>query len=312
MPTFNIEVHSIPSTNGNQVVSASDTEAKIESNQGIDNAYSYIRAAENGVAEMAAGDDNAEGSVNVTSVSAKMLHDTLIELNAPSVKKNGAEIATQSYVTAYAQPLDSDLTAIAGLTPSNDDVIQRKSGSWVNRTIAQLWSDLKSSADALYVSLAGSYANPSWITSLAWSKITGAPEFTFKLQGAATATNPGDLATHAFADANVGTITAGYSTNTRIYVGKNCTLKKVHVYVLVAGALGSAELASFYLVKNGATDVLVSNAVPVNALSSMVSNTSLSTAFSDTDFFNFKVSYPTYTTNPTTVSYTVVAEFSYT
>jgi len=28
-----------------------------------------------------------------------------------------------------------------------------------------------------YVSTAGSYANPSWITSLAWSKITGAPAF---------------------------------------------------------------------------------------------------------------------------------------
>lgn len=39
------------------------------------------------------------------------------------------------------QPLDSDLTAIAALTPSNDDVIQRKSGAWTNRTIAQLAAD---------------------------------------------------------------------------------------------------------------------------------------------------------------------------
>lgn len=41
------------------------------------------------------------------------------------------------------QDLDSDLTSIAGLTPSNDDIIQRKAGSWVNRTLAQLWVDLK-------------------------------------------------------------------------------------------------------------------------------------------------------------------------
>jgi len=40
------------------------------------------------------------------------------------------------------QPLDSDLTAIAGLTPANDDVIQRISGSWVNRTMAQLKTSL--------------------------------------------------------------------------------------------------------------------------------------------------------------------------
>lgn len=32
-------------------------------------------------------------------------------------------------------------------------------------------------AASTYVALAGSYANPSWITSLAWSKITGAPAF---------------------------------------------------------------------------------------------------------------------------------------
>ena len=37
---------------------------------------------------------------------------------------------------------DADLTAIAGLTPTNDDVIQRKSGAWTNRTMAQVKTDL--------------------------------------------------------------------------------------------------------------------------------------------------------------------------
>lgn len=50
-------------------------------------------------------------------------------------------LATQSDVSGR-QPLDADLTAIAGLVPSNDDVIQRKLGSWTNRTPAQLKSDL--------------------------------------------------------------------------------------------------------------------------------------------------------------------------
>lgn len=40
------------------------------------------------------------------------------------------------------QPLDSDLTAIAAISPSNDDIIQRKAGAWTNRTMAQLISDL--------------------------------------------------------------------------------------------------------------------------------------------------------------------------
>lgn len=43
------------------------------------------------------------------------------------------------------QPLDSDLTAIAGLTPANDDIIQRKAGAWTNRTVAQYYADLQAS-----------------------------------------------------------------------------------------------------------------------------------------------------------------------
>lgn len=49
--------------------------------------------------------------------------------------------ANSSDLSNY-QPLDSDLTSIAGLTPSNDDIIQRKSGAWTNRTPAQLKTDL--------------------------------------------------------------------------------------------------------------------------------------------------------------------------
>lgn len=37
---------------------------------------------------------------------------------------------------------DADLTTIAGLTPTNDDILQRKAGAWTNRTIAQLATDL--------------------------------------------------------------------------------------------------------------------------------------------------------------------------
>jgi hypothetical protein len=55
------------------------------------------------------------------------------------------------------QASDADLTAIAGLTPANDDIIQRKAGAWVNRTMAQLAADLQS------------------LLSIAWGQITGAP-----------------------------------------------------------------------------------------------------------------------------------------
>lgn len=45
-------------------------------------------------------------------------------------------------VPATYQPLDSDLTAIAALAPTNDDIVQRKAGAWANRTPAQLKTDL--------------------------------------------------------------------------------------------------------------------------------------------------------------------------
>lgn len=44
---------------------------------------------------------------------------------------------------ALWQPADADLAAIAALTPSNDDVLQRKAGVWTNRTLTQLGADLQ-------------------------------------------------------------------------------------------------------------------------------------------------------------------------
>lgn len=46
------------------------------------------------------------------------------------------------WLLANKQALDSDLTAIAALTPANDDFIQRKASAWTNRTMAQLLVDL--------------------------------------------------------------------------------------------------------------------------------------------------------------------------
>lgn len=48
----------------------------------------------------------------------------------------------QALAEGASQPLDSDLTAIAGLTPSNNDIMQRKSNVWTNRTPAQVKTDL--------------------------------------------------------------------------------------------------------------------------------------------------------------------------
>lgn len=41
-----------------------------------------------------------------------------------------------------ADPLDQDLVDIGALSPTNDDLLQRKAGAWTNRTVAQVKTDL--------------------------------------------------------------------------------------------------------------------------------------------------------------------------
>lgn len=48
------------------------------------------------------------------------------------------------------QGWDSDLQDIADISPSNDDFIQRKAGSWVKRTVAQVVTDLRVVTDLVY------------------------------------------------------------------------------------------------------------------------------------------------------------------
>jgi len=77
---------------------------------------------------------------------------TLIRLTIENNPRGGAAGAAGPLLTALGayQPLDSDLTDIAALTGANDDVMQKKAGHWVNRTIAQLITDLTSGLSALF------------------------------------------------------------------------------------------------------------------------------------------------------------------
>ena len=61
--------------------------------------------------------------------------------------------AWHGLATSAKQDADADLTAIAALAPTDDDIIQRKAGAWTNRTMAQLVTDLNLSAT--YLPLAG-------------------------------------------------------------------------------------------------------------------------------------------------------------
>lgn len=94
------------------------------------------------------------------------------------------------------QPLDADLTTIAGLTPTNDDVVQRKAGAWTNRTPAQLKTDLAvgiSDVSGLQTALDAKAA-------LASPTFTGTPAAPTATQG----TNTTQLATTAYVQTEAG------------------------------------------------------------------------------------------------------------
>ena len=78
-----------------------------------------------------------------------------------TTKANSAQAAA----IAASQPLDSDLTAIAGLTPANGDVIQRKAGVWTNRTLAEYLADQTAGIRALSASTVLSYTGGSVVNN---------------------------------------------------------------------------------------------------------------------------------------------------
>lgn len=57
-------------------------------------------------------------------------------------KVTGTPTTLAGYGIADAQPLDADLTTIAGLTATTDNFMQAKAGAWASRTIAQVKTDL--------------------------------------------------------------------------------------------------------------------------------------------------------------------------
>jgi hypothetical protein len=85
---------------------------------------------------------------------------------------SGLTATLSGLTTALAdkQPLDPDLTAIATLTPANGDIIQRVLGVWVNRTIAQLKTDLAlvlSDVSGLVTALSGKQPLDADLTTIA-------------------------------------------------------------------------------------------------------------------------------------------------
>jgi hypothetical protein len=86
--------------------------------------------------------DSVNGETGTVVLDATNTPPASIGAAAASHTHAQADITSLTTDLGNKQPLDGDLTAIAALTPTNDDVMQRKAGAWTNRTPAQLKTDL--------------------------------------------------------------------------------------------------------------------------------------------------------------------------
>ncbi len=111
-----------------------------------------------GVVELATDAETITGSdgtraVTPQSLAAKVATATekgIVELATTAETQTGTDTVravTPAGLAATSQPLDSDLTAIAAIAPANDDLVQRKSGAWTNRTMAQVATDLMATGE---------------------------------------------------------------------------------------------------------------------------------------------------------------------
>lgn len=141
---------------------------------------------------------------------------------------------------AQKQPLDADLTAIAALTPSNDDFIQRKAGVWTNRSVAQVQSDL----GIPQTNISGNAATATALqTARTIGIITGdATSAGSSFDGTANNTNALTLAT---VNSNVGTFGSSTSIPSLTVNAKGLiTGVSGNAVIAPAGTLTGATLAS--------------------------------------------------------------------
>lgn len=137
--------------------------------------YLYLQPSVSAVLSYSAND-----LVSIVPALLNVLHSARINLDSPEInlpnetasrylfldasKNIDTKTTAQVLSDIGAQPLDTQLTEIAALNPSNDDIIQEKAGVLTNRTMAQLGADLTASNLIGYqgYALQGGHANTNY------------------------------------------------------------------------------------------------------------------------------------------------------
>lgn len=198
---------------------------------------------------------------------------SLVATDIPDIS---ATYLTVSNAALNYQPLDSDLTTIAGLTPANDDIIQRKAGAWTNRTIAQYYADLQPSVkDDVYftVPFLPAVLSPADATTYYIGAGSIAPS--------TTATNQDMSLPFDFTVISAVIMASG---NTAAGTTENSTMSIRNTTTSTSSTMGTFQT-------NGSTTVIISTTI--NGLSINVNAN---------DLFCLQWLAPTWATNPTAVA----------
>lgn len=116
-----------------------------------------------------------------TGIDAAKIADGTVS-NAEFQYLGGVTSDIQTQLNAK-QASDADLTTIAGLTPSNDDFLQRKADAWTNRTVAQVKTDLGVPTYARYVALLSQTGTAAPVATVLENTLGGTVVWSYQGQG---------------------------------------------------------------------------------------------------------------------------------
>lgn len=160
-----------------------------------------------------------------------------------------------------------------------------------------------SASTATYPNTAGTSGNVLTSDGTNWSSSAPSSGTKFFIKLCNSSINPVDATTYYMFDGGGGWITTNTTAQTKFLVPTSCTMTAVYAHTSIISTLGSAQNVSFYIRVNDTTDYTVSTTWQWTANTNPINVTGLSVSLVAGDYIQFKIVTPTWTTNPTNVSF---------